>query len=72
MTRDLHAHIGHVAGIIWRRLDRERRAMSLLELSVGTRTWPWEVLLAAGWLSREGKVRCWRRHAALMIEQRGD
>jgi hypothetical protein len=37
-----------------------------LALEVGC--WPWDVLLALGWLSREGKVRLWRDKAALMAE----
>lgn len=68
MTSDKHAHIGHVAGLVYHRLEKEGGPKSTLDLAYEIRLWPWDVLLALGWLLREGKVRLWRDKAALMAE----
>ena len=68
MTRDKHAHIGHVAGLVWHHLERQDRPRSVLDISAAIMVWPWDVLLALGWLSREDKVRVWVDKAALMAE----
>jgi len=68
MTKDTQAHIGHLAGLIYRRLEREGKPASAMGLASKLRLWPWDVFLALGWLSREDKVRLRRRLVALMVE----
>ncbi|MFH0861613.1 MAG: winged helix-turn-helix domain-containing protein [Candidatus Altiarchaeota archaeon] len=68
MTHYTHAHLGHLAGEVYRCLEQEGRAMSVMDLSVKKRMWPWDVVLAFGWLQREDKIRLHRRLAALTAE----
>ncbi|MFH1054478.1 MAG: winged helix-turn-helix domain-containing protein [Candidatus Altiarchaeota archaeon] len=68
MVKDKHAHIGHIAGLIYHCLERKGKPMSLLDVSLTIRKCPVDVLLALGWLSREGKVRIWRELIAIMAE----
>lgn len=68
MTHYTHSHIGHLAGEVHHCLEREGRAMSVLDISLRERMWPWDVLLAFGWLVREDKVKIHVRLAALTAE----
>ena len=66
MVRDTRAHIGHLAGLVYQCLKREGIPLSVLDLAYKNRIWPWDVLLALGWLSREDKVSLHKRVVALM------
>jgi hypothetical protein len=70
MTRDTHAHIGHLAGVVYRALERRGGKMSVLDLSLSERLWPWDVIMAFGWLEREGKIKLSRSLFALMASLR--
>ncbi|MBD3387478.1 MAG: hypothetical protein GF416_00490 [Candidatus Altiarchaeales archaeon] len=67
MTRYTRPHVGHLAGVVYRALERDQ-PLSVLDLSLKTGLWPWDVLLALGWLSCEDKVKFRRNLAALMVE----
>ncbi len=68
MTHYTHPHVGHLAGEVYRCLEEEGKGMSVLDVSVKKRIWPWDVLLAFGWLEREDKIRLNVRLAALTAE----
>ena len=68
MTHYTHSHVGHLAGEVHRCLEQEGRAMSVMDVSLKIRMWPWDVLLAFGWLESEDKVRLRRRLAAITAE----
>jgi hypothetical protein len=69
VTRDTHAHVGHLAGQVYRSLERQG-PMSVMDISIQLKLWPWDVLLALGWLMREDKVRLTRRLLAVIAELR--
>jgi hypothetical protein len=68
MARDTIAHIGHLAGQVYKCLEREKRPLSVMDVSLKLGMWPWDVLLAFGWLAREDKIRFHRSIAALQAE----
>jgi hypothetical protein len=68
MTRDTHAHLGHNAGLVYKCLEKRRGPMSVMDVAFTLRMWPWDVLMAFGWLAREEKVRFHRNLLALMAE----
>ena len=68
MTKDTQAHVGHLAGLVYRRLEREGKPASAISLALKLGLWPWDVFMALGWLSREDKVRLHRKMLALMAE----
>ena len=61
--------MGHLAGLVYRTLERQG-PMSLLNMSLKLKMWPWDVLLAFGWLMREEKIILNRRLLALIAEIR--
>ena len=68
MTHYTHAHLGHLAGEVYRCLEREGKPMSLLDIALRNNLWPWDVLLALGWLAREDKLKLHFTLVALMAE----
>lgn len=55
--------IGTNAGIIWRTLNASNTKMSINDLQSNTRLSEIDILMAIGWLAREGQI--------LIIEERG-
>jgi hypothetical protein len=66
VVRDLHPHVGHTAGLVYKAIEKSGKPMSVLTLCLHLKLWPWEVMTALGWLSREGKVKLWKNVFALM------
>ena len=57
MTQRTHSHVGHLAGEVYRLLERSGRGLSVLDIAISTGMWPWDVLLALGWLMKEDKIK---------------
>ena len=62
----MEAEIGHAAGNIWRYLDRHGETF-LAKLRQGTRLPDQMLLIAVGWLAREGKLGFGKQGLALKI-----
>ncbi|MBU0763115.1 MAG: winged helix-turn-helix domain-containing protein [Candidatus Altiarchaeota archaeon] len=68
MAKDTHAHIGHLAGVVYKTLEKRASPMSVMGIAFSAKLWPWDVLLAVGWLMREDKIRLKRKFIALFAE----
>ena len=70
MTMDTRAHIGHLAGLVYRGLEGGGKPLSVLDIAFKLKMWPWDVFMALGWLSSEDKVKLRRNLLALIAELR--
>ena len=62
----MEAEIGHAAGILWRYLD-EHGATTMARLEQRTKLPERLLLMACGWLAREGKLTLVKGGRALQV-----
>ena len=67
----MEVEIGDAAGRIWRYLD-EHGEMTLNKLKQGAKLPEQIVLMAIGWLAREGKLRLVREGKIVKVDLRED
>jgi hypothetical protein len=66
----MHEEIGTAAGVLWRYLEKHG-ASTLGKVKRGTRMTDPILLMALGWLAREGKVHLLRDRRGLQISLNG-